>query len=141
MRVFLWVWWCWGSHIWCMTLYFHVDMLCSSKSNKLMCEKLAFSCHWITSFHEFGFNLEGVLYHIYIRVLLWVWWFCGIHILCITLYFSVHILCSSKSKKLMCENLVFSCHWITNFHDFGFNLEGVLYQICMRDFIWVLWLC
>ena len=29
------------------------------------------------------------------------------------------------------------CSWITSFHGFGFNLEVVLYQICMRDIIWV----
>ena len=39
-----------------------------------------------------------------------------------------------KFKKLMCVKLGFLCHWITSFHDFGLNLEGVLYHIC-----WWLW--
>ena len=51
MRTFLWVWWCGGSHILCKTLYFHSHILFSLKSKKLLCEKLAFSCHCITSFH------------------------------------------------------------------------------------------
>ena len=41
------------------------------------------------------------------------------------------ILCGSKYNKSICETLAFTCHWITSFHDFGFNLEGVLYQ-----FVW-----
>ena len=104
----------------------------NSISNKFICKKLAISCHLITSFHEFGFHLERILSHICMRFLLWFCWFLGIYKLCIPMYFYDQILCISKSKKLLCEKLAFSCHCITSFHESGFNLEGFLYQICMR---------
>ena len=56
VRTFIWVLWCWGSHILCKTLYIHSHMLFSSKFKKLPCEKPAFSCHCITSFHGFWFQ-------------------------------------------------------------------------------------
>ena len=70
MRDIVWVGWCWERNILCITLYFNVYILFGSKSNKIMCENLALSCHWICSFHDFGFNVEGVLYHICGRVLI-----------------------------------------------------------------------
>ena len=79
-------------------------------------------CSWITSFHGFGVNIEVVLYQICMRTFLWVWWCGGSHILCKTLYFHSHILFNSKSKKLQCEKLAFSCHCITSFR--GFCLQS-----------------
>ena len=91
------------------------------------------------AFMDFGFNLEVVLYQICMRDTLWVWGCCDNHIWCITFEFHVHNLYGLKSKKLMCEKLAFPCgHWITSFHDFGFNLGGVLYHICGRVFLWFL---
>ena len=95
-----------------------------------MCEKLSFPCHWIINFHDYGFNIEGVLCHICMRNVIWVWWCHEIHIWCITLYFHVPILCGLKSKKSICETLAFPCHWITSFHDFGSNLVSYLYEGC-----------
>ena len=57
---------------------------------------------------------------------------------CMEMLSYVYILCNSKYKKSMCENLAFSCYLITSFHEFGFKLERVLYQICMMNFIYVL---
>ena len=53
MRNFIWVWWCWGSHILFNTMYFHSHILFISKSKKLLCEKLSFACSCIISFHGF----------------------------------------------------------------------------------------
>ena len=57
MRTFFWVLWCLGINILCKTLYFKSHILLSSKYKKLLCEKLAFACHCITSFH--GFRLQS----------------------------------------------------------------------------------
>ena len=53
MRPFIWVLWCWGRNILFNTMKFHSHILFISKSKKLLCEKLALSCHGITSFHGF----------------------------------------------------------------------------------------
>ena len=131
--------WCPSLGIWCMDLYSYVHIICNSKYNKSMCERLAFPCSWITSFHGFGFRIEVVLYQICMRNFIWVWWCWWSHILFITLYFHSNILFISKSKKLLCEKLSFSCHCSLAFMDFGFNVEVVLYQICMRYTLLFLW--
>ena len=103
-----------------------------------MYEKLAYSCPCITSLHGFwlqswsSFILD--LYERYSMSLNILWQ-------PYIMYYSVisfPFLSGSKSKKLMCEKLAFPWHWITAFHDFGFNLGGVLYHICGRVFLWVL---
>ena len=75
-------------------------------------------CSWITSFHGFGFNIEVVLYQICMSNFIWVWWCWGRNILIKNMYFNSHIIFISKSKKILCENLAFSCHCITSFHGF-----------------------
>ena len=56
----------------CMNMYSHLHILCNSKYKKSMCERLAFPCSWIISFHEFGLKLERALYHICMMTFLWV---------------------------------------------------------------------
>ena len=72
-----------------------------------------------------------------IVVMLVLWWIYFMPNIEYIMYGSVHILRNSKYKKTMCERLAFPCSWITSFHEFGFKIERVLYQLCMRNFIWV----
>ena len=90
-------------------------------------------------FMDFGFNLEVVLYQICMTYILWVGWYSDRNICFYTLYFHVPILYGSKSKKSIFDTFAFPCHWITSFHEFGFNLEGVFYTICLMDVIWAWW--
>ena len=93
-------------------------MLCKSKYQKYVYERLAFPMLLNTSFHGFGFNIEVALYHICMRKFIWFWWYWGIHMLYNYIYFHSHILFSLKSKKTLCEKLAFSCNCITSFHGF-----------------------
>ena len=96
-------------------------------------------CSWITSFHVFGFNIEVSLYHI-CMTFIWVLWWCGRNIWCMDLWYYFHILFNRNIINTSMKSLHTHALVSLVFMDFGFNLEVVLYQICMRYIIWV-WGC
>ena len=93
-------------------------------------------CSWITSFHGFGFNIEVSLYHICTRTFIWVLWWCGRNIWCMYLIYYFHILFNINIINTCMKSLHTHALVSLVFMDFGFNLEVVLYQICMRDILW-----
>ena len=92
--------WCQILGIWCMYIYSYFHILYKEKYQKSICERLAFPCYWMTSFHVFGFHFERVVYHICMRNFLWVLWWWRRHKLCMTIYFHYNYLYIYKSNQL-----------------------------------------
>ena len=93
----------------------------------MLCEKIAFPCHWITSFDDFGFKLEGVLYNICMRVLLW--FLCFVTAIYDVLHFNFNSMLS------MYQNPITSC--VNSLHSHAIEslvsmtLDSILKEYCI----------